>query len=729
MRTRSWPRSARRDRGRPAPAGVSRRRSAALFAAASLALAACARTPNTQASTAGSGRATGAGAGAEILWDDWGVPHVYAGDAEALLHAFGWAQAEAHGDLVLELYGEARGRAAEYWGPEHAEADRLVRTLGIPGRARDWYRVQDPVSRRLLDAFADGFNAYARAHPERIDDRVETVLPVTGSDPLAHLQRAIHFTFVVPAEGVAAGLGRSAGGSNAWAIAPSRTESGRAILVANPHLPWFGLFTWFEAHLVAPGLDAYGATLVGMPILAIAFNDRLGWSHTVNPLDAADVYRLTLDEGGYRWGDGVRPFEARPDTVRVRQPDGTIRIEPFTVRSSVHGPVIAEREGEAFALRVAGLDQPHLFDQYWEMMRATDLATFEAALARLQLPMFNVVYADADGHVLYVFNGRVPVRPSGGWEAWTGVVPGDTPATLWTQTHDYADLPRVLDPPGGWVQNANDPPWTSTIPQTLEPGDYPLYMAPRGMDFRPQRSAAMLAADPRISFDEAVGYKHSTRMLLADRLLDDLLPPAREGSRLARRAADVLAAWDRAADAESRGGVLFAAFAEELFGRADPAVGPFAVPWDPARPLATPDGLGDPGRAVAALAVAARKVEAAHAALDVAWGEVHRLRAGAVDLPANGADGALGVFRVTDFAPDGDGRLRAVGGDSYVAVVEFGDSIRARGLLAYGNASQAGSSHRGDQFALYARQELRPIWRSRAEVVAHLERREAFRAP
>ena len=664
----------------------------------------------------------------EILWDTWGVPHVFASNEKELFHAFGWAQMASHGDLILRLYGEARGRAAEYWGPENLDLDRWVRTMGIPARAHEWTKAQEPEFRAYLDAFAAGMNVYAREHADRISPEVQVVLPVTGADILAHVQRVIHFTFVAGPQVVTAAERQwpRAGGSNAWAIAPSRSESGNALLLANPHLPWSGLFLFYEAQLVAPGMDTYGAALVGLPWLAIAFNDHLGWTHTVNTHDGQDLYELTLTADGYRWDGETRPFEIEEQTLKVKQPDGTLREEKLTVRRSVHGPVVLEKEGKVLALRVVGLDEPHLLEQGWEMGRATNLGEFQAALRRLQLPMFTVIYADRDGHILHLFGGHTPVRPQGSWN-WSGIVAGDTSETLWTETHPYEDLPQVLDPPSGWLQNANDPPWTTTFPLALNPEDFPRYMAPRFMHFRAQRSARMLSEDDEISFEELVAYKHSTRMELADRLLDDLISAVqRSGNSRALRAAEVLQGWDRAADTGSRGAVLFQSFFEELRNRLRPNSNPFARPWTEASPRTTPDGLADPSAAVAALVAAARKVEATHGRLDVAWGEVYRLRRGDADLPANGGPGALGIFRVVGYSEDEDGRFRAVVGDSFVAAVEFSNPLRASVLIGYGNASQPGSPHLTDQLPLFSRKELRPAWRTRPEIEAHLESRKVF---
>jgi acyl-homoserine-lactone acylase len=371
---------------------------------------------------------------------------------------------------------------------------------------------------------------------------------------------------------------------------------------------------------------------------------------------------------------------------------------------------------------VAGLDQPHLLEQYWDMARATTLADFEAAVARLQMPFFNVVYADDEGHILFLYNARLPVRASGDWATWLATAPGDDPAALWTRTHDYGDLPRVLDPPTGWLQNANDPPWTSTVPAALEPADYPPYTAPQGMAMRPQRSSRMLEQDDRISFEELIEYKHSTRVELADRWLDDLVPMARASERPElSRAADALEGWDRHVDGDSRGAVLFVTFVDEIRQIHGTLGGAFEVPWNPDAPMETPDGLADPDGAMDALDRAAETVLSTHGSLDVSWGSVYRLVRDTLDLPANGAMDPLGVFRATGYEPIGDGRQAAVFGDSYVALIEFRSPLRAVGLLSYGNASQPGSPHRTDQLPLYSRQELRPVLRAREAVESHLE--------
>lgn len=675
---------------------------------------------------------------AEILWDEWGTPHIFAEDTEGLFRAFGWAQMHSHGDLLLRMLAQARGVAAEYGGDRYRISDRATRIMSLPEQGAAWYAAQSVSFQRDVDAFASGINDYASAHPDALAATFKPVLPVDGSDVMAHVARVM-FIFLANSSDcpsvlpVGSILDAGSLGSNGWAIAPSRSASGASMLLANPHLAWGGEQTFYEAQLVGPGYDLYGGTNVGFPVITMGFNDHLGWAHTVGTLDACDVYRLTPADGGYVMDGAIRQFETDTQTLRVRQADGSVTEEPLTVRRSVHGPVV-EHDGGLYAIRIASVGQTStvgLLEQWWDMGAADDLMEFRAILERNQLPMFNVIYADRDGHVYAAFAGQVPRRPTAFDGSWSGVIPGDTVDTLWTDVHAFEELPQVVDPPSGYVQNSNSPPWSFTFPRPshLDPDGYPAYMAPRTLGWRERRGIRMIEESPGMTLDGMVRLKHSTRMELADRLLPELIAAARESEDVAARAAaEVLAAWDRMADPDSRGTMLFFSWVLAL-GPLDEATiaALFSTPEDLSDPLGTPAGLADPTAAVAALAAAAGQVEAAFGRLDVPWGEVARLQRGTVDLPANGFLGdPFGVFRV--LVPD-PAELFAgrpgpvVAGDSFIAAVEFSTPLRARVLMTYGNASQPASPHRGDQLVLAARGELRPAWRTRDEIEAHLEER------
>ena len=524
-----------------------------------------------------------------------GIPHIFAGDLEAASYAWGWAQARNHGALLVKLFGEARGGGAEYWGSDLVEQDTWMRRVGIPKRGEKWYSEQEPEARRVLDAFVQGINDFLVGNPEQVPDTSRAVLPILPGDVLAHANRVIHFRFLSNPQSVLSRLRTqrdSAAGSNAWAVAPS-SDTSPAMLLINPHLPWSGLYTWMEGHITTQGMNLYGAALLGMRFMAVGFNDYLGWTHTVNTIDASDLYQLRLQGDGYLWNGGVEPFEVSHETMKVLQDDGTHAEVTLELKASVHGPVF-QVEDRAIALRVAGLERSQMLQQYLDMSRSRNLNEFEEVVARLQMPMFTLIYADREGHILSLFGGVVPRRPSGDWD-WSGVVPGTSSETLWNETHVYGELPRVLDPPSGWVQNANEPPWTTTLPYVLDPADFPPYMAPRGMAFRPQ-SSVRLVSDKPATLEDLVVKANSTHMELADRIMDDLLPVLEAGTLFQRRSAETLQARDRTADAASRGGVLFSEFWNRLQSsggvRGVPRRGVrrdlFALPWDLEDPRKTP---------------------------------------------------------------------------------------------------------------------------------------------
>jgi len=342
----------------------------------------------------------------------------------------------------------------------------------------------------------------------------------------------------------------------------------------------------------------------------------------------------------------------------------------------------------------------------------------------LQNPFFTIMYADKDGHIMHVFGGRTPIRPAGDWN-WLGVVPGDSPETIWNETHSYAELPKSIDPESGWLQNANDPPWTTTFPRAIIRKNYPDYMSQNFMHFRAQRSARMALEDGSITFAELMDYKMDTKMELADRVLDDLLALTENSNdEIIIEASQVLSNWDRQTNGNSQGAVLFKAWVDSVKFFVNKGE-LFEGGWEEEKAMDTPFGLHPSVNYLSPLKSAAESVLKTYGQLDVPWGEVYRLIRDDVDLPANGGPGdPYGLFRVTNFAPVKDDRFMAVGGDSYQAVIEFGDKPKAMALLSYGNASQKGSKHRTDQLKFYSEKKLRPVWRNKKEIEQHLELRE-----
>jgi acyl-homoserine-lactone acylase len=659
----------------------------------------------------------------QIAWDTWGVPHIVASNLEDLFFAQGWAQMHNHANLIINLYGRSRGRGAEYWGQENIENDLLIHTLELETLADEWGVKQDSELKKIYSSFVKGMNAYAEVHPEAIDKKNKVVLPLTTKDINMHSLYVIFTRFIAGDD-----LGRVQDwpdmGSNTMAIAPKHSASGSAMLVQNPHLPWGQEFLFFESHLVLQGKNMYGVSLIGFPGIAIGFNENLGWSHTNNTIDNADTYELTLANGGYLL-DGIRKeFITSSKTIKIKQDDGSLIEQEIPLLKTIHGPVVHKTEDKVLALRMAGLDRPNMALQWWRMINSSNFREFESALQMAQIPFWNVMYADKKGDIFYLFNGLVPKRSGGDWTYWNRIIPEGKSSDVWTEVHPYEDLPQVKNPEIGWLQNANDPPWTCTIPMILNPDDYPAYMAPRGMPFRPQRAARMLVDDQSITFKELVDYKLSTRLEFADRILNDLfIAIDSSDSEEAKKAKMVLENWDRTADTDSRGMLLFYNWARKF----EPGNGAnYIQKWSKQEPNTTPYGIADPERAISLMEETVKELEDKFGRLDIPWGDFYRIKYNGINLPANGTDGSMGVFRVAWPGGSDDHHLYVGGGDSWVGVIEFGDQVNAKVLLSYGNATQKDSPHNGDQLELFSRKELRDAWLTQAEVEANTARIEVL---
>jgi acyl-homoserine-lactone acylase len=729
--------------------------------------------------------------GTEILWDKWGVPHIFAKSIPDMFFCYGWAQAEAHGDLLLRMFGRSRGRAAEYFGAGVADSnlksDRWVLTNEVPKRSSLWLAQQSGTFRHDLDAFAAGIDAYAAKHPEALDEESKRVLPVTALDLIEREQHFVNFEFVAnqrlaapvrttsaaagatPETGPAELLRNTTGpiaakdaqssyfdatdlgaedGSNGWAIAPSHSASGKAMLLMNPHLAWAGEQSYFEIQLTAPGVSLYGATQIGLPSLRFVFSDQLAITNTVNTNNGALLYSITEKDGGYLFDGKVLPFARVTYPIKIRLEDGSFKVENLEVLRTVHGPIIRRDDGIPIALHVAGLDKPFALEQIWKMGIARNFAEYQAQLRRLQIPMYNILYADRDGHIEYLFNADVPRRSEGDFQMWQHPVAGDTSKLLPTGSLTYDELPKIIDPPSGYVQNSNEPPWDAAWPVMIDPKQYPPYISASFPSFRSDRALRMLSEESKIGYDMLLEKKLSTRSEFADRILPGLLAAAEEyGTSRAKAAAAVLRDWDRQTESGSRGALLFYTWSQHFLGTSTATTTPqsqrnFAVPYSIAEPLTTPRGLKDPQAAAAMLDMAAEETEKLYGALDTPWGKVMRLEINGqsdgsltasrgpalngVDLPGNGGYGGIGIFRVVTWGPLLDGIKTPIHGDGFTIALEFTNPIHAKSLVSYGESSQPGSMHHTDQLPLFEHKQWRDVWRTRPDVEANLERRESF---
>jgi acyl-homoserine-lactone acylase len=697
-----------------------------------------------------------------IRRDTFGVPHIVGETEAAVAFGFGYAQAEDHAADMARRFLAARGEAARHLGPSFLANDLAMRRADNIGEARRALPSLDRAFRDVLEGFAGGYNLFVRQHRDALPP---FVIEITAADALAQthasaardaaspsLLRALQQKYPggdpPPAEArLAAGdletdepeAGADAtdeDGSNAIALSGVKTTSGAPMLLGNPHLLWHQLY--WEAHVQVPGrLDFYGSTLVGYPWLRAGFNDRLGYVQTNNNSDNGDIFALPLDPARpdhYLFEGKPRPLRRIDVAVAVKQDAGSMTTERRTYWQSHLGPIVFRTAATAFAHRSTAADAWRWFEGFWRLSHARSLREYTGVMSTRFSPESNFTYADADGNILYLWNSRMPKRVQDGTDYGLDV-PGGTQKYVWKNLHPTRDLPQLLNPPGGYIQNANNPPWYVSLRQPLNPARYPAYFERGELGLRPQLALHMVESREKFSVDDLKRLKYETRLLLAERVKPALLaaivalPAPSEDLAEARR---ILEAWDCRASAGSRGAVLFERFWNAY--RAEVRQ-PFADAWSEKRPAETPLGIAKPEAALTHLAEAVKWARVTHGSADVAWGDANRYRFGDIDLPGEGASSELGAFRVQVFDALENTKSRArvagwgsedrqlVGGrDAWVLLVHFTRPVQAFSVLAYGQTTDRSSPHSRDQIRIFANRDLRPVWFTGADIAAHTER-------
>jgi acyl-homoserine-lactone acylase len=692
---------------------------------------------------------------ATIRRDTFGVPHILADSEVAAAYALGYAQAEDHPVELADRLLRARGDAAKSLGAVAVDNDFAMQRFDNYSEAQRHLADVGRGFRRVLDAYAAGVTSYFEHHRDEMPEWTRT-LTIDAADVLAYtragaVSSAVSPTLiadlkkkyelgtpVLPTDGGDRPSSPKAmeegPGSNAFAIGGSRTVSGKPMLLGNPHLRWSSLY--WEAQITIPGqINFYGSTLIGLPTLRAGFNEALGYVQTNNDPDLDDIYALDVDPrqpDHYRFDHRSRSLARREIVIDVRQDDGSLRQERREFWATHLGPVVYRNESKVFILRSMALDSWRYFEGFQDLMAARSLKDYESRLRRNLIPTSNFTYADVAGNIYYQWNARLPKRLEDG-TSYELDVPADR-KYFWRGVHPIGDLPKLLNPPGGYIQNANNSPWFTSLRDRIDPAKFPSYLEHHPLALRPQMALQMLESRDKFTVDNVREMKFNTHVLLADRVLPDLLAAGKSvdaaSSADLQHGLDVLARWDRQVAADSVGAVLFMRF-WDTYRAAVPQ--PFAKPWSDQQPASTPSGIADVVAALKALEQASAWTRARYGSEAVKWGDVHRFRFGDIDLPGDGADGSYGLFRVVRFDDQPSGALGVAGqiapdrplagfGDGWVMLVHFTRPIEAWSVLAYGQSTRPGSPHGRDQIQLFASHQLRRIFFTEAEIRSHTER-------
>jgi penicillin amidase len=691
-----------------------------------------------------------------IYRDEYGVPHIYGPTDASCVFGYLYAQAEDNFWQIEDSYIRSLGRACEVYGERTLNDDLLNRALEIPRLAREEYARSSARTKELCDAAAEGLNFFLAENPS-VKPRL-----ITHFEPwymFAFNRFALYQLFIfgksglkvneirtavaqvdrdgtsIPATSNSSGNDEEAAGtveqieglepaigSNMWAIVPGKTDTGHAMLFINPHQPFFGPGQWYEGHVHSEeGWDMTGASFFGSGFPTIGHNQYLGWSHTVNDPDITDLYAEKFDDPSnpvaYRYGSGHRTATEWTDTINVKTASG-MEGRTFKFRKTHHGPVVAIRNGQPLALRMARLEEGGMIDEWYAMSRSRSMTEFKSALSRGAIPMFNAIYADRDGNIFYIYNGAVP-RRSEKFD-WTRAVDGSDPATEWQGYHAMAELPQLTNPGTGFVQNCNQTPFTTTSDGNPEKGRYPSYMVRESDNARARISRRILSGNNKFTFDDWTRAGLDTHVIESETAIPGLVSEVeklkqKDEARAAKLAPAIaeLQSWNHISSIDSKGMTLFALWFERL-----------------ARLRAA--GTRDEWLQSTALEQVMADLQQQFGSWQVAWGEVNRLQriqsGGELEafsdqrpsLPIAGAPGWVGI--VNNFytrSEKGLKRRYGVAGTSFVSVVEFGPRVRARSLLVFGEDADPKSDHYFDQAHLYSKLQFKPAWYYLDDVKAH----------
>jgi len=690
--------------------------------------------------------------------DEWGVAHVLGPTDESVIFGMGYVQGEDYYWQVEDTTLRGIGRYAEFNGEKGLRIDMMNRAFEVAPRSRTDFKRLTPQEQTLIAAYTKGLNWYLLHHPDTPRKFKEAYEPwmVLANDRhllLDFTYRHTHAsrphdlfaksesTFDVNAETPLAQAAREAIGSNEWAIGPSRTENNNAMLLINPHQPWYGWGQFYEVHLHSEETIQFsGACLFGTPIPSIGHNEDLGWTFTVNAPDNGDQWRVVFDKPDspleYRFDDGYRTAQEWVETVLVKNGTNTDSRE-VTFRKTHHGPLVRrENDTNYIAANVDGIFDIRRVKQMTEMVRAKNLKQFREAISVCTLPMFNIAYADRDGNILYQYNASIPKRDP--QFEWVSPVDGTTSATDWKGRHHIDELPFLLNPNCGYVQNCNTSPFITTLTENPERAKYPSYMF-EDADHRKRRgevSKAILSETNHLTFDQFQNLAFDTRLYWPKRNLPHYVEEFKaytksnsDEAAIVKRYLDHLLDWDCISTVDSTQTTLCVAWYEELHQGTYPGE------------TLKSEYQKDRHSHFNALVKAAKKLKSLHGDWKVPWGKVHRIArvhnqaevtdAGVIlnrfltSLPCPGTPGPLGIIYTVYSSPSIPvvrPERYSVVGTCYVSVVEFGEKIQAASAVQFGASSDPSSKHYFDQAKLFSEKKLKPAWFYKEDVLKHAVR-------
>lgn len=705
---------------------------------------------------------------ARITRTTFGIPHIKADSWQGVGYGVAYAYAEDNLCLMAEEFATVAGERSLHWGPEakatlgFQEVDNLTSDVFFRGmvdaeRLRGGLTTQSAATRALAQGYVAGYNRFLKdAGPEGIPAACRGkawVRPITMDDLLRLTEKQMLLaSSLALAPGIAnaappgtAPLGKVAMtlprpdelgiGSNGWAFGGEATADGRGMLIGNPHFPWNGPSRFWQMHVTGPeGYDVMGVGIAGSPIPTLGFNKDVAWTHTVTAARHFTLHALTLDPADpTRYMIDGTSEAMVPRTVNVPMPGGA-PAATRTLYTTRFGPVVIVPQSgvtwtatAAFAMKDANRGNARAIDTWLRIGQARSVGEIKAAVSEtLGIPWVNTIAADRHGDALHADVTAVPnvsadkikacsTPVSGLFAAIATLLDGSRAACDWDMAPG-TPVPGLMPASDqaattvrDFLTNSNDSYWISN-PRIPHPALSPVlgkHAAALSLRTRSNftETAATLAAG-KMDHARAKAMVFANKSLAADLAVEPLLALCAATSAPAEtttRGCQALAGWDRRFEATSKGAALFRAFWAKVGGRSDL----WAVPFDAADPVNTPQGLATTGekgeKLLAALAEAVADLDKASIALDAPWGEVQQWRASGAGIPIHGGPGTAGVLNYQDARPAPGGGLVPVHGTSYIQIVTFDDAGPvADAILSYSQSTDPASPHFVDQTRAYS---------------------------
>ena len=694
-----------------------------------------------------------------IIRDNWGIPHVYGNtDADAV---FGLLYAQCEDDFArVEMnYIEKLGRKSEVTGEQDIYNDLYVRLVIDSAAAVADYNKAPVWLKQLLTAWADGINYYLYTHPQTKPALLKRLKPwypllwtdgsigaiTTGTITEEDVKEfysgtAMNHTSSFSTNSssfvhVANAQQEKTDGSNGFAIAPSRTQNGHAILYINPHTTFYFRP---EVHMISKnGLNAYGAVTWGQFFIYQGFNSNCGWMHTSSSADVSDMYSEKITKLNnrfyYKYNNQWLPVTEKKMALQYK--DGnTISKKTIITYFTHHGPVMAQKDGQLISVKANNRDMNGLI-QSWLRTKAKGFDEYKKIMEMRVNTSNNTVFADKSGNIAYWHGNFMPKRdPKFNWGK---VVDGTTKATEWKGLHQLDEIVHVYNPSNGWIQNCNSTPFTVSGNQSPLKSNYPVYMAPDGENFRGINAVRVLEKENKFTIDKIIAAGYDTYLTAFEILIPALLKAhaAAGNDSLAIQLNEPIALlkqWDYRVAEESVATALAIEWAQLLGpqlrkvyiedGETDQVqtTQHFAA-------NATPDQLLKP------LGEVIRLFQQRYGSWNVAWGQINRYQRVSNEIrqkyddakesvPVAFASSAWGMLPAynSNYYP-GTVKRYGTSGNSFVCAVEFGPHVRAKSLLAGGVSGNIQSPHFKDQLVMYTKGQFKEVLYYKEDVLKHKE--------